>query len=106
MAGVGWQDVIDRADSEQEVVRVVRDFVASLSPYDLARLPSQCRPGKFFGAEDVTSFAFEIVRHHCDQDVETRDLVHRIAAFFSQASTRLSQLLAHCNRSGVENYSA
>jgi hypothetical protein len=97
MSAVGWQHVLDQARSEHEVVKVVREFVASLDYHELARLPAPCRPGKFFDAEDITTFAFEVVRHHCDEAEPTRELVHRIAAFFSHASTRLSQILARSN---------
>ena len=94
MASVGWQHTLDRACSEHEVVMVVRDYVASLDPYEVASLPPHCRPGKFVDAEDITSFAFDVVRYHCDEHEKTRELVHRIAAFFSYASTRLSQIMA------------
>src|SRR5687767_10391466 len=96
-APVGWQHTLDQAGSEHQVVMLVRDYVASLDPYQVASLPPQCRPGKFVDAEDITSFAFEVVRYHCEQNDKTRELVHRIAAFFSYASTRLSQIMARGN---------
>ena len=91
--GLSWQQTIDAAGSEQAVVKVVRDFVASLNPCELGRLPAQCRPGKFFDAGDIASFAFEVARHHCEDDEVTRH-VAKIAAFFSHANMRLAQLLA------------
>ena len=97
-----WQQTLDQADSEHEVIKVVRDFVASLNPQELAGLPEACRPGKFFGAEDVTSFAFEVVRHHCADDEPARELVHKIAAFFAYASTALSRLLSKSNDTDLE----
>jgi hypothetical protein len=83
---------LDLADSEHDVIAVVREFIASLDAYEIARLPSQCRPGKFFVAEDITSYAFDLVRYQCDKDAPTRELLHRIAAFFAHASARLSKL--------------
>ena len=106
MAAMGWQQTLDLADSEQAVVKVVRDFIASLDPYEMAGLPAQCRPGKFFDAEDITSFAFEVVRYRAPEDQPAPELVHKIAAFFSHASTRLSQLLARSNNPGEEMQSA
>ena len=94
MAAVSWHQSLDLARSEHEVLNVVREFVASLDPYQLAQLPAACRPGKFFDADDITSFAFDVIRHHCDEVDATRDLVQRIGAFFSYASTRLSQIMA------------
>ena len=106
MAGVSWQESLDMARSEHDVVKVVREFVAALNPYELAQLPSSCRPGKFFSAEDITSFAFDVVRFHCEEQEATRELVHKIAAFFSYASTRLSQLMARANDTDQEAQSA
>ena len=48
-----------------------------------------------FEANDVTSYAFALVRHNCEGPAETAALVHKIAAFFSNASIRLSLIMAH-----------
>ena len=97
MAAMGWMETLDLAESEQEVVKVAREFIASFDAFEMERIPQQCKPGKFFGADDITSYAFDVVRYQCDRDRETRELVHRIAAFFSYASSRLSQLMARSN---------
>ena len=83
---------LDLAESEHEVIVVAREFIASFDAYEIDRLPPQCRPGKFFVSEDITSYAFDLVRYECDKDAPTRELLHRIAAFFAHASARLSQL--------------
>ena len=95
--GVTWRESLDLAESEHDVVAIVREFIASFEPQEIQRLPQHCRPGKFFDADDVTSFAFELVRYECDRDEQTRDLVHRIAAFFAYASSRLQHLMARPN---------
>ena len=41
-----WQDRLDSASSEIELLDVARDFVATFSPYDLCRLPDACVPEK------------------------------------------------------------
>ena len=107
MAAVSWQESLDLARSEPEVVKVVRDYVASLNPSELGLLPAHCRPGKFFSAEDITSFAFDVVRYHCGDDQEqTRELVHKLAAFFSSAATRLSRIMARASDSNAQVQSA
>jgi hypothetical protein len=92
-----WQERLEEASSEAEVVEVARDFLAAFTPAEMALLPPECRPGKFFEANDVTSYAFALVRHHCGDDAETAELVHKLARFFSNASTRLSQIMARSN---------
>lgn len=92
-----WQGRLDQATSEAEVVMVAKDFLARFTPEEIERLPAACRPGKFFDANDVTEYAFTLVRHDCGEDREAARLVHDFAAFFSNASTRLSQLLARGN---------
>lgn len=97
MSAVSWKECLELAESEHDVVRIARDFIASLEPGEIARLPAECRPGKFFDAEDITAFAFDVVRYECADHEPLSHLVHRIAAFFSQAATRLSQIMARTN---------
>ena len=100
--GITWRQSLERAQSEHDVVALVREFTASFDAYEIESLPPHCRPGKFFVADDVTSYAFELVRYQCDKDQRTRELVHRIASFFADASSRLSQLMARPNDTDQE----
>jgi hypothetical protein len=92
-----WQGRLQEAASEADVIMVAKDYVARFTPEEIELLPEPCRPGKFFEANDVTSYAFALVRHDCGDDREAAKLVHDLAAFFSNASTRLSQLMARPN---------
>jgi hypothetical protein len=92
-----WQDRLEEASSEAEVVAVARDFIATFTPAEMALLPPECRPGKFFEANDLTSYAFALLRHDCSDEREVAELVHKLAHFFSNASTRLSQIMARSN---------
>ena len=91
---LSWQDRLDSAATEGEVISIARDFIAQFSPQEIDGLPKICRPGKFFEADDVTAYAFALVRHNCDKEDETASLVRRLASFFSNASNRLTQILA------------
>lgn len=93
-ASFTWQDRLELCSMEAEVVNVARDFVATLAPEEIALLDPICRPRKFTDASDITSYAFELVRHECADTDPGRELVHKLAAFFSHASTRLSQVMA------------
>jgi hypothetical protein len=92
--GITWQHHLDAARRVDEVVAAARDYLATLAPQDLAALPDGCRPpAKIVDADDVSTYAFDLVRFECEVH-ETRELVYKLARFFSHASMRLAQLTA------------
>jgi hypothetical protein len=92
---VTWQTRLEASTTEREILAVVREFTAQFSPHEIQSLPPDVRPGKFVDANDVKAFAFEIVRHESEGTDETAALVHKMAAFFSNASIELSEILGH-----------
>ena len=100
---VSWHSRLSSATTEAEVVGVVRDFLATISPYDMARMPAHCRPGKMVDANDITNYAFLIVRHNCDDGEGTARVAHKLASFFSSASIRLAHILAASNQGQDES---
>jgi hypothetical protein len=88
-----WQDQLSGARTEGEVVDVARDFIARFTPDEIAQLPDACKPGKIVDAEDISELALTLMRHHCDDGEGATTPIHRLAAFFSNASVRVSQLL-------------
>ena len=102
---VSWQSQLDHAMSPAEVVALARDYLASFSPYDLAALPEVCRPAaKLYDDEDVTTYAFDLVRHDFEKEPERiARLVHKLASFFSHASIRLSEIEAWRPAQGVDS---
>jgi hypothetical protein len=94
---LSWEDRLDAASTESAVLGVARDFIAQFTPEEIHRLPAACRPGRFVDAEDISSYALALVRHNCESDERTSMLVHKLVAFFSNASIRLSQILARSN---------
>jgi hypothetical protein len=97
MKAYTWQERLDLAETEDEVVRVARDFLAALHHSDIARLPDSCKPRKLFTAADVGTYAFDLARWDCGELEDVAQLVHRLAAFFVSANVRLSQILARTN---------
>ncbi len=97
MNPVSWQERLDRATTEAAVLEVARDFVATLEYPEIARLPATCRPRKLIGAADVSGYALDLVRHQCADDDPAAEAIVRLAAFFSHASMRLSQILMRTN---------
>ena len=92
LTATSWPQRLRSAHSEQEVVDVARDFLAIFSPYDLARLPSELRPGRIVDGNDVSDLAFTLVRQLHDDAQGSARCIHKLTQFFTQASVRLSEL--------------
>ena len=107
-----WQERLDAATTEAEVVDVARDYLATLGPAEFASLPEQLRPHKIVDANDITTYAFDLVRQEC-HDEGAQHLVQRLAHIMSRASIRLSEIMvtehlpaAHHRKSGDNQHSA
>ena len=94
-----WQQRLDAAHSEAEVVAVVQDFVDRMGKEVIARLPTELQPGRFLNAGDVTAYAFSVVLHGLKGASELAETVQAMASFFMGAATRLTQLLARIDAS-------
>ncbi|HEX4333606.1 MAG TPA: hypothetical protein VH040_15820 [Usitatibacter sp.] len=91
LRSIGWQGQLDQADRPEAVLVVARDYLAQVSPEEIVQLPVDCRPARLVDAEDVATYAFELGRRQSSPDAS--DVLHKLAAFFADASKRLSQLL-------------
>ena len=91
-----WPNILDGARTEQDVVTIVREYVATWSPEELGRLPAACRPGKITDAEDVSDLAFCLTSAHLSFSGPLADrlLLERLMGFFTHAGTRLAALNA------------
>lgn len=87
-----WQERLDQALTEDEVVSVAREYLATVTPQEVARMPVAVRPGKLVDANDVTTYAFDLVRAECDDAMGTSAL-QRLAHIMSRASIRLSEIM-------------
>src|SRR4051794_14692823 len=95
MTGTTWQHRLHTAHTAPEVLGVARDFLAAFDPVALHALPEACRPpARLYEDDDISAYAFELVRYECAEGDTVAELVHRLAAFFSHASIRLSQIRA------------
>lgn len=90
---LSWQERVHAATTEAEVLHVARNFLAQFAPIEIAQLPEACRPRKLADGSDLTEYAFDLVRHRCDDGLGADYALHRLAAFFSGATARLSQIL-------------
>ncbi len=89
-------DSLDDADSEREVVTIVRDYLARIGPAELATLPEDCWPGKINDRDDIADYAVRVARRRTlsPQSVANDALLDRIHNLLSHASTRVATLAA------------
>ncbi len=92
-----WQQRLGEARATEEVLWVVKDFIASWHPEELSSLPDDCRPGRLADPDDVAFYAFTLVREQRMTERYNPSL-HRMATFFSAASHRISQIMALYHR--------
>ena len=97
MTSADWIERLRAASSEPEVVGIASEYLASLNRFELAMLPSRCQPRALRCGHDVSSYAFELVGHYCDATDASARIVHALATFFTQASTRLSEIVTDTN---------
>jgi hypothetical protein len=89
-----WVQRVQGAETAEEVVAIARDFLAQFTPYEIHALPAPCKPpAKIVDETDVGSYAYALVRHECEDEAEHAELVHKMAAFFSEAAKRVAYLL-------------
>ena len=97
MTAAPWRERLRAAATEPEVVQVAAEYLESLDRVQLAMLPLRCRPRALRCAYDVSSYAFDLVGHYCDKSDAAARLVQSLATFFTDASIRLSEIVAETN---------
>jgi len=95
-APLTWEQRLDLAESEAEVIELAREYVAQIEHWEIVVLPAALRPRKIVDAFDISNYAFDLVRYECDDEACAR-LIHKLAAFFSHCSMHLSRLLRRTN---------
>ena len=98
LAQLGWHGRLNEAVAPDDVVTIVRDYLARWSPEELSRCPASLRPGKFVDAEDVGGYALSLAHAQMERASGNESAVAKLATFFSAASQRLSQILARSDK--------
>lgn len=89
-----WDVLLERAPDRQEVVRIAREFVASLPVVELLDVPVDCRPVEIQDESDIDSWNLKLadaVRDLWGTDRDGRVLTE-LSRFFLRASVRLSRI--------------
>lgn len=89
-----WFRRLDDAKTVGEVLALARDYVATLPPQDIARLPARCRPGRIRDEADIERLHAILVEEFRESRAEGDDLVplQRLTSFMVRASVRLAEL--------------
>lgn len=91
-----WRGFLVIAPTEEDVIRLTREYVATWSPEQIAQLPAECRPGRIRDGEDIGQWAYELAQAHCSlrfADDEDR-LVASLLAFTAEAVARIAEVRA------------
>lgn len=92
---LSWLQQIDAAKSPSEVVAVARDYLASWTPEELARLPVQCRPGRVKDDQDIDQLLHvNLVEEYGRNRLSGEALaaLQRLTSFIVRASVRIAQI--------------
>ena len=89
-----WFTQLDRATTIPQVVAVVRDYFATWTPAELARLPVQCRPPRVRDEEDIATLHATLVEEYrtSRSSGEDLDALQRLTSFVVRTSIRLAEL--------------
>lgn len=91
---VTWPELLARASSPEDVVTIALDYLASLTPQEIASLPPECVPQHRLASPDqIVDYAFTLVRQRVNhQDDNT--VLFRTANVFSHAARRVAELMS------------
>ncbi|HZZ93929.1 MAG TPA: hypothetical protein VFE23_15315 [Usitatibacter sp.] len=98
---VTWAAGVEGAESVHDVIELARDFLAQFTPYEIFALPQACKPpAKIVDADDITAYAFALMRHQCAEGAHHAEMIRKMAGFFSHAAHRLAYLAVSDSREG------
>jgi hypothetical protein len=91
-----WRRHLAATGSEEEVVGLTREYVATLAPEQFAQLPAGCQPGRIRDGDDIGVWAYELAQAHCSlrYDDAQDALLARVLGFIGEAAMRVAELKA------------
>lgn len=91
---VTWYRLLDSARTPLEVVAIARDYLATWTPEEIARLPVAVRPKKLRDERDVEDLHSALVEEYRDTVATglALDALQRLTTFMVRATIRISEL--------------
>ena len=91
-----WKGLIQTARDVSQLQRVMREYVDSIMPSEMTRLPATVQAMLGRPDEDIQGAAVDLIRTELgfEGEPEAIELLHEIAHTYVAASNRLAQLQA------------
>lgn len=91
---VTWYRLLDSARGPLEVVAIARDYLATWTPEEMARLPAAVRPGKLRDERDIEELHSSLVDEYRTTTATglALDALQRLTTFMVRAAIRISEL--------------
>jgi hypothetical protein len=86
-----WRRALESAATTAEILATLRDFLATLTPAELARIPEECRPLRIKAEDDVEYWTFRLAQLIGSPPAEPVDakLAQRILNVFLHAIVQI-----------------
>jgi hypothetical protein len=89
----GWHGKLEIAESAEDVVGLVRDYIATLAPQHLVRLPDVCRSLRVKAEDDIEYWTYRLSQRPRQEDAMIdAELMQDVFNHFLHASLRISQI--------------
>lgn len=91
-----WRTHLKAARNEQDVLALIRGYMAEWKDEEVARLPPGTWPRSLASRKDVLALAFRIGQAHGDFAGSATELasIQELLLFITQASVRITQIVA------------
>ncbi len=89
-----WRMKVDATRHEDDLLGLVRAYLATLPPDDVEKLPADVRPGYIVDTQELAMCAYKLVSAHCASVDQPDDggVLFRVATFFAYAQARVAIL--------------
>jgi glutaminase len=89
-----WIPLLHSCASEAELARVLREYLATIPPKDLAAIPAGADVASFEQAVDMAGIAVILAREELlfRGDDDARAMLNSVSTVFSAAATRLAEI--------------
>lgn len=95
-----WRMKVDATRNEDELLGIVRAYIATIAPEDFEKLPAEAQPGYIVDAQELAMTAYKLVAAHCASVHQPDDggVLFRVATFFAYAQARVAFLASPAAR--------
>ena len=87
-----WLAQVEGARSVAELLRAMRDYLASLDPEEIAHLPKGVAPDTLRFADDIQACAVTLAHEDLRQGANAPASLHRSAMVFAAAAAKVPRL--------------